>query len=671
MNENGHAVPEGRSEGRLKTLVYFCRCGSNIASRVNENAALLKIECQRDVTSVKAVDLLCSEEGREFLRAEIEEQRPDRIVFAACSPREHENTFRKVLRDAGMNPYLMQMANIREHAAWVTEGIEEATEKAVRLVKAAVSRVQRHETLEEKEIEASPDVLVIGAGPAGMKAALSIAQSGRKAVLVEKTPAIGGMPVLYEEIFPNLECGSCMLEPLIDEVLHGEYSTRIELLTLSEVEEVLGYYGNFVVRIRKGSRYVDLDKCIGCAECLEPCPVQVRNSFNFGLDVTKAISFPFTGALPNAPSIDSSRCLRFLGEECSMCKESCPIEGAIVYQEEEEVIERKVGAILVAVGADLYDPLKLPNLGYGRIFGVYTSLEFERILSSNGPTEGQIKNMGGCEPSSICIVHCAGSLDPDHKEYCSGICCQSAFKYNHMIEKQLPGTKIYHLFKELVIPGKDEFSLHREAKENPNAEFIRYKDIGDISVDAPGERENIQVDYVDASGREGSFMTDMVVLCMAMVPPLSAEVLEERLGITRDEAGFFEELHGRLDSVQSRVRGIYLSGTCRSPMDIQKAMDQAMASAGYVLAGLVKGRKLEVKPIVASVVQDRCGACRICVSVCPFKAVEVDEASGKSFVNAVLCQGCGTCVAACPSGAIDGNQFTSDEVMAEIRGGLR
>ncbi len=670
-NNAQHEGNHGGQGEKLKTSVYFCRCGSNIASRLNENAALLKIECQRDVSKVKAVNLLCSEEGKEFLKNDIMEDRPDRVVIAACSPREHELTFRGVLRDADMNPYLMQMANIREQAVWVTEDIDEATEKAVRLVRAAVSRVQKHEPLEEHEIEVCPDVLIIGAGPAGMKAALSIAQSGRKAVLVEKTPVVGGMPVLYEEIFPNLECGPCMLEPMMDEILHGEYSSNIELLTLSEVDELLGFYGNFVARIRKTPRYVDMDKCIGCAECFEPCPVQVRNTFNFGLDVKKAISFPFLGALPNAPYIDSRKCLRFIGEECTMCRESCPIEGAIAYEQEEEMIERKVGAVLVAVGADLYDPTNIPNLGYGKALGVYTSMEFERLLSSNGPTEGKIKNMGGSPPSSVCIVHCAGSLDENHKEYCSGICCQTAFKFNHMIESQLPGTRIIHLYKELVIPGKDDFSLHHEAKDNPNAEFVRYEDIRDINIYTPGEQENVQVDYRDASGREGSFMADMVVLCMALTPPAGSEELALKLGIPLDSSGFFEELHGRLDSVQSKVKGVYLAGTCRSPMDIQKALDQSMASAGYILSGLVVGRKLEVKPTVAEVDADRCGGCRICVSVCPFKAVEIDGETGKSSVNAVLCQGCGTCVAACPSGAIKGNHFTREEILAEIIGGLR
>ncbi len=665
---------EDKDNKDINTSVYFCRCGSNIASRVNESAALLEIECQRDVERVEAVNLLCSEEGREFLRKDILEHRPDRVVIAACSPREHELTFRSVLRDAGMNPYLMQMANIREQAAWVTDNIDEATEKSVRLIRAALARVRHHEPLTEKQVDASPDVLIVGAGPSGMKTALSIAQSGRKVTLVEKTPVIGGMPVLYEEIFPNLECGPCMLEPMMDEILHGEHSKRIELLTMSEVEEVLGFYGNFVVKIKKTPRYVDMGKCIGCADCIEPCPVQVRNTFNFGLDVTKAVSFPFLGALPNAPYIDNAKCLRFIGEECVMCREACPIEGAIDYGQEEEMIERKVGAVLVAVGASLYDPRLIPNLGYGKALGVYTNLEFERLLSANGPTEGRIKNMGGSTPSSICIVHCAGSLDERHKEYCSGICCQIAFKFNHMIEGQLPGTRIIHLYKELVMPGKDEFSLHHEARENPNAEFIRYEDISDINVYTPGEQENVKVEYKDASGRTGAFLADMVVLCMAMTPPVGAEELARKLGIPLDSSGFFEELHGRLDSVQSKVKGVYLAGTCRSPMDIQKALDQSMASAGYILSGLVEGRKLEVKPTVAEVDQDLCGSCGICVSVCPFKAAEMaaetDGKSGKAEVNALLCQGCGICVAACPSGAIKGNQFTSQEISAEIEGTL-
>jgi heterodisulfide reductase subunit A len=563
----------------------------------------------------------------------------------------------------------MQMVNVREQVAWVIADPDRAVEKAGRYLRSAVSRVQLHEPLERKEIDICPDVLVIGAGPAGLKTALTIAGSGRKVVLVEKSPVIGGMPVRYEELFPNMECGPCMLEPIMGDILHGEYADNIELLTMAEVTAVVGSYGNFVAKISQRPRFVDLHTCIGCAECIEPCPVSAKNTFNGNLNERRAISFPFAGALPNAPFVDEKLCLALQGGECRKCQESCPVEGAIIFDDIPKVFERTIGAIVVAVGSDLYDCTKIPALGYGSLSNVYTSNEFERIMASNGPTDGEIRTPAGRTPASVAIVHCVGSLDPAHKEYCSGVCCQYAFKFNHIIEKKLPGTRIYHLYKELAIPGKEDFSLYRHAQANPQATFIRYGDIRDLAVS--GDEAGAVLEYRDIQGKSGSVKADMVILCPAVVPAEESGKLGAVLEAAQDRFGFFEELHGRLDSAQSKIKGIFLAGTCQSPMDIQKAMTQGMAAAGYILSGLVAGRKLEIQPVNALVDSERCSGCRVCVSVCPYKAISFDQEKTVAAVNDVLCQGCGTCVAACPSGAIKGNHFTDAEILAEIKEVLR
>jgi heterodisulfide reductase subunit A len=268
----------------------------------------------------------------------------------------------------------------------------------------------------------------------------------------------------------------------------------------------------------------------------------------------------------------------------------------------------------------------------------------------------------------VAIVHCVGSLDKNHKEYCSGICCQYAFKFNHIIETRLPGTKIYHFYKELSIPGKDEYTLYHHAKSNNNAAFIRYSDIRDLTVKVKnGEK---MIEFRDSSGEEGFAPVDMVVLCPAVVPSKGSDKLSRLLEASLDNAGFFEELHGRMDSAQSKIKGIYLAGSCQAPMDIQKTMNQGMAVAGYILSGLVIGRKLEIKPITAAINSDACSGCRVCMTVCPYKAISFDPDKKVSVVNEVLCQGCGTCVAACPCGAVNGNHFTNEEIMAEIEGVL-
>jgi heterodisulfide reductase subunit A len=650
----------------MRIGIYFCNCGTNISEKINADSVREKILHFHDDLLFQPVDFMCSEEGKEFIKSDIKNNNIDRVVIAACSPREHEQTFMRVLSNAGVNPYLMQMVNIREQVAWVTEDKAEATIKAARLVAAAIKRVSLHAPLEKREIDICPDVLIIGAGPAGLKAAIGIAGAGRKVTVVEKAPVIGGMPVRYEELFPSMECGPCMLEPLLADVMHGEHSGNIEVLTLSELVGVIGSYGNFTARIRQQPRYVDINKCIGCTECIDACPVSAGNEFNYGMNEKKAIYFPFAGALPNVPSIDNSICLRAKGTDCRLCKEACPVDGAIVLDDCEKIFERSAGAVIVAIGSESYDCRNLPDLGYEKIKDIFTGPEFERMLASNGPTEGNIRTSGGNVPESVAIIHCVGSLDKNHKEYCSGICCQYAFKFNHLISKKLPGVKLYHFYKEFSVPGKEEFALYQNARENPDSVFIRYSDISKLAVAEEYDRKIIR--YSDVPGQEGDVSADIIILCPAVIPSFGSSRVSSLLEMSIDNQGFFEEMHARMDSVQSKIRGIFIAGTCQSPMDIQKAVSQGMAAAGYVLSGLVAGRKLEVSPVNAVVDTEKCSGCRVCVSVCPYKAITFIADKKVSHVNDVLCQGCGTCVAACPSGAIKANYFTTEEIFAEIDG---
>ena len=545
--------------------------------------------------------------------------------------------------------------------------------------------------------------------------------------MVEKSPTIGGLPVRYEEIFPNMECGPCMLEPIMGEVLHGDVSGNIEFLTLSEIEDVVGSYGNFTVKIRRSPRYVDTEKCIGCAECIAPCPVSLKNPFNCEMNERKAIDFSFAGALPNVPYIDAGTCLKFVKKSkavdspmaadtktsvdivdmnmgidinkkidkeidsvgsCRLCIDACPVgEEVFNFGEKEEIVERNVGSIILATGSALYDCSKVPSLGYGKIQDVYNGIEFERILASNGPTEGNIRTSAKEEPQSFAIVHCVGSLDKNHKDYCSGICCEYAFKFNHIIRNKIPSAKIYHLYKEMVIPGKESGSLYRHAAEDKNTVFIRVSDINGMTVSEENGKKVFSIK--DACGSVGGIETggiksgvggvgerneagekisvDAVILCPAVVPGEDMDGLAGILETSKDKNGFFEELHGRTDAGRSKIKGVYLAGSCHSSMDIKEAMSEGMAAAGYILSGLVPGKKLSIDPISAAVEQERCSGCKVCIGVCPYKAISFDEEKESSFVNELLCQGCGTCAAACPSSAIKAKGFTNEEIFAEIR----
>lgn len=664
--DSDSGLTAAREEKKMRTGVYFCTCGTNISDKIAPDKIKEEVLAMPNVAYFKTCEYLCSEEGKNFLEQDLRAEKPDRVVVTACSPRDYEKTFRECLAKAEINPYLMQMVNLREQVAWVTADPEAAANKAISYIRAAAARVIQQTPLEETEIEVCPDVLVIGAGPAGLKAAMALANAGRKTVLVEKTPILGGMPVRYEDLFPNLECAPCMLEPLLAEVVQAK---EIEQLTLSEVIEVKGYCGNFTVKVRQSPRYIDAAKCIGCGECFNPCPATATNEFNYGLNERKAISFAITGGLPNVPFIDFEACRRSQGEDCQLCKNACPVEGAVFFGDQEKILERNVGAIIVAIGSTLYDCTRIPGLAYEKGKDLYTSLEFERLLSASGPTHGKVLKRNGEPPKSVAIIHCVGSLDKNHKPYCSGVCCQYAFKFNQMVHHRVPEAKLHHFYREMVTPGKEECALFDRALKNANAEFIRYANLADINIGAESEIDH--VGYVDTAGKQGTIPADMVILCPAMVPTEASQDLANLLDTSRDKFGFFEELHGRTDVAQSKIKGIYLAGTCQSPKDIPTSMSQGMAAAGHVLSQLPAGRKLKIEPITAQVNDKVCSGCKICVPVCPYKAIGFDTNRDVSMVNALLCHGCGTCVAACPSGAMSGNHFTRDQVFAELEGVLQ
>lgn len=649
---------------KVRTGVYLCSCGTNISETVNLDELAGYCSNLADVAYVKIQRLLCSEDGRKCLADDIVREKPDRIVIAACTPREHEKTFRNVLRQAGVNPYLFQMVNIREQVAWVTEK-SLANEKARWYLRAAVRRVMLHEPLETPEIECNTDVLVIGAGVAGMEAALVLARSGRRVCLVEKNSFIGGKVTQYEEVFPTMECSSCMLQPKMDEVLHHE---NIDLLLCGEVQEVLGFVGNFTVRIAQKAAYVDKAKCVGCGACFEQCPVSMKNAFDCNLADRKAIDLPFQGALPNVPVIDREHCLRFHGDECAICRQACTFD-AIDYGDRDEVLERNVGGIIVATGFELLDPSTLPSFGYGKIPEVYTSLEFERMLSQNGPTRGKLLMKNAEEPKSLAIIHCVGSRDKGVKKYCSGVCCLYAAKFAHMAEKRLPSVRLYDLYADWCVPGKDGQSFLYSLGDMKNLTTLRTSIPMNVSIKQGKARINLSCK--DISGKQRRISVDMVVLCPAMIPAANSERLSDILSIPRDKEGFFAEGHTSLEPVSTAIEGIFIAGCAQGPKDVQSSVAQGAASAGKILSMLVPGRRLELHAMTADIQEESCSGCMMCVGLCPYKAIHFDTGKNIAVVNPALCKGCGTCVAGCPSGSARSRHFTKEQVSAEIEEVLR
>jgi heterodisulfide reductase subunit A len=417
----------------------------------------------------------------------------------------------------------------------------------------------------------SISVLVIGAGIAGIESSLLLANSGAKVYLVEKASYFGGNIIKWEEVFPNMECATCMIAPKQQELLQNK---NIELLTLSRVEAVQGSVGDFTVKVKKKARYVNLENCIGCNACFEPCPVEVDNEFEERLSKRKAIYIPCAGALPNAPVIDTDNCLRFKGKDCQLCQEACMFE-AIDYTQQDEELELKVGAIVVATGFKTFDLTQTPQYGYKKLNNVYSIVEIERICASNGPTEGRIILQNGEVPKSVAIIHCVGR---EEKGYCSSVCCMASIKQAHFLKNKIPEVKIVQLYSDLCIPGRAYQKFYEEVRES-GVDFIRAS-VKEVSQKGTG----LSIKYETEDGEKNTLNVDMVILAPAIEPAVGSSRLAEILAIPQDEHGFFNEKEPDLDSVNTSREGVFIAGCAQSPKDVPDTVAEAEAAVGRILS---------------------------------------------------------------------------------------
>ncbi len=646
-----------------KIGVYICHCGSNIAGTVDVGAV---VDFARGLPSVvvsRDYKFMCSEPGQELIKNDIRELGVNRVVVASCSPTMHERTFRRVCQEAGLNPYLFEMANIREHCSWVTEDKQKATEKAKALVSAAVSRVFYQVPLEAMEVEVNPSTLIVGGGIAGIQAALKIADSEHQVYLVERLPSIGGHMSQLDKTFPTLDCSACILTPKMTLVGSHPY---IKLMTYSEVEEVSGFIGNFKVKIRKKARYIDEDKCTGCGLCQEKCPWKVDSEFEVGLGKRKAIYTPFPQAVPNKPVIDREHCAYFQKGTCRACEKFCEAK-AINFEQEDELVEVEVGSIILATGFNVFNPAHIYQYGYKRLDNVVTSLEFERVVCSSGPTQGNIVLKDGSSPQEIAIIHCVGSRDENYHEYCSRVCCMYSMKLAHLV-KEHTEADVYEFYIDIRSFGKgfEEF-YKRLSSEGVN--FIRGK-VGEVTNHAITDEEKGKLVVVSEDTLLGSIIrvpVDMVILSVALEAQPDAGTVARLFNISRSADGFFLEKHPKLEPVSTMSDGIFVAGCCQGPKDIPDTVAQASAAAAEVLAMIGKG-KVEIEAATAVVDERICSGCQLCLLVCPYSAISFDEKKEVCRVNEALCKGCGACVGACPSDAISLNHFTNEQILAQMEG---
>jgi heterodisulfide reductase subunit A2 len=640
--------------------VYICHCGTNIAATVDCQelssfaASLPGVKVARDYR------YLCSDPGQDLIKKDIRDLSIDRVVVAACSPRMHETTFRNAISSEGLNPYFLNISNIREQCSWVHKDRKEATEKAKHLLRAAVARVLCQEALTPRKVEIKPSVLVVGAGIAGIQAALTIANEGMKVYLVEKAPYIGGHMAQLDKTFPTLDCASCIFTPKTVEVAR---SKNIELLVCSEVEEVKGYVGNFTVTIKRHPTYVDFGRCTGCGDCTEACVLKkgVPSEFEEGMARRRAIYVAFPQAVPLKAVVDKESCLLLSKGKCKKtCVEACKAE-AIRFDQKEEIVEKEVGSIIITTGYDLFDPHLLPQYGYGIYENVISNLQFERLASPSGPTGGEVLLRDGTVPKGIAFLHCIGSRDENANLYCSRVCCMASMKQAHLA-KEKTGAEIYEFYIDINAFGKGYQEFYKRVREE-GVYFIRGK--GSEIFKRDGRLVVAAEDTL--LGTPVEIPVDMVVLGTGLTARRGAERVAQVFGISQSADKFFMEAHPKLRPVSTNVDGIFLAGCCQGPKDIPDTVAQASAAAAEVMSLATRGQ-IEVEPIIASIDPQTCAGCRLCIEICPYSAIDFLDSKGISVVNEALCKGCGACAAICPSKAARQNHFTQGQVLAEVEG---
>ena len=650
--------------------VFVCHCGSNIGGVVDCAAVRDYAATLPNVVHAEDNKYTCSDPGQAQIKESIEKYKLDRIVVAACSPSMHEQTWRNLLSQTSINPYMLEVANLREQCSWVHTDKAAATAKAKDLVKMAVAKVDRAVPLQSQRIGLEKRALIIGGGIAGMQAALDIADAGYPVTLVERQSTIGGKMPKLDKTFPTMDCSACICTPKMSEV--GAHP-NITVKTLSEVEKVEGYVGNFQVTIREHAKYVDYDVCTGCGLCTTKCPTKkIPNEWNEGMNTRPAIYKAFEQAVPSKPVIDAEHCRMLTSGKCGVCSKLCPT-GAIHYDDEDKLTTETFGAVILATGYDLIDWASIyPEYGGGAYPDVIDGLHFERLVNASGPTEGHIlRPSDGAEPKSMVVIKCVGSRDPAKgRAYCSRACCMYGAKHAHQYLDKVPDGKCYVFYMDVRTPGRRYDEFYMQAK-NDGAVYLR----GRVSK-IYQEGDHLVVLGTDTiAGSNVQVDADMVVVETAMVPAAKSRETAMMFGVQCDEDGWITEAHPKLRPVETASRGIYLAGTAQGPKDIPDTVAQAGAAAAKVII-MFAHDTLESEPQISHVDISKCSGCGTCVHICPYGALSLvsktlRENSVKVTrdvceVNSVLCQGCGACTVACKPGALDLLGFTDESIMKEV-----
>jgi len=578
----------------MRIGVYFCEMGEldcvNLREVMSYAANLPNVATVRDFGAMPKL----SPAG---LAAEIKSQDLQRIVVAGDSPGFYKQAFTHAMAIAGRDTDEVRLASFREHCPSGGMG----TVRAKSIVACAVMGVPFRLVALPDTTPVNPNTLIIGGGIAGIQAALEIADGGQKVCLVERSGTIGGHMAMFDKTFPTLDCAACILTPKMVAVDQHE---NITLMTCSEVEEVGGEPGAYKVKVRQNARRVSIKDCVACDICAQVCPSRVISDFDNGIAERKAAYIAFPQAVPNAYVIDAANCtyVQSGGAKCGVCAKKCPKE-CIDLDQQDELVELTVGNIVLTTGYDLYDAAKIERYGYGTYPNVLTSLEFERLTNASGPTSGKIVTKSlqrskrtkqdewvfdaenGTPPSSVAIIHCVGSRDANHNEYCSRVCCMYSLKFAHLVREKLPDAECHEFYIDMRAFGKgyEEFAERIKA-EGTNVVRGRTAKV----VEENGRMVIKGEDII--SERMIDIPVDMVILAVGLVPAKGADELARKLGIDTDRYGWFSELDYNSDPTDTERGGIFVAGVGQGPKDIPDTVAQASAVAAGVLKSIAVGR---------------------------------------------------------------------------------
>jgi heterodisulfide reductase subunit A2 len=644
--------------------IFICHCGGNISDTIDVARVKETISALDQVQVVETFEYLCSNPGQEMIKNSIREKGLERVVVASCSPRMHLDTFRQVVKSAGLNPYLLEMVNVREQCSWVHDDKEKATIKGLALISAAINRARYLEPLTPIKLKVTEGVLVIGGGIAGIYSALELADKGYQVYLVERTPSIGGHMAQLSKTFPTFDCSACILTPKMVSVAHHP---KIKVLTNAEPILVRGYSGRFEVTIKVKPRYVDLLRCKGCEDCAKNCSVQKPSIFEENLLQETAIHIPFKQAIPNASVIDKDYCLyltdflAILGSPgsrgvCGRCRKNCKSD-AINFEEKEKLIDLKVGAIIVSTGFSLMNPELVGQYSFGFHPDIITNLQFERLL-----LQGLHKPSTGKVPKKVAFILCVGSRSEtvDGRSYCCKIGCMTAIKQALLLDKVVPEAEPWIFYTDVRAYGKGYEEFYAKAREHHTI-FVR----GRAAEVIPNGNFLIVKAADTLLGKQIEEQFDLVVLSPEVIPNKDTKELADMLGIDLGMDGFFLEAHHKLKGVETKRKGVFIAGAALGPKDVRETTMEAMAVASKVATFLGRG-ETSFSPEVAYLIPGRCNLCGICIDQCPDKAI--DKGKDEVTINPISCNGCSICITTCPKQAIDLKHTTEEQMIAQIEG---